>query len=43
MSNADNSENCPFIKFIWEQYHYLEYVTIVLYITHGHVFQYYKE
>ena len=29
MSNADNSEICLFINFIWEQHHQLVFATIV--------------
>ena len=43
MSNASHTENFPFIKFIREQNHSPEYVSIVLYVTHGHVFQYFKD
>ena len=43
MSNASHIENFPFIKFIREQNHSPEYVSIVLYVTHGHVFQYFKD
>ena len=29
ISNADNSEICPFIEFIWEQHHQLTFFIIV--------------
>ena len=29
MTNANNSEICPFIKFIWKQHHQLEFPTIL--------------